>query len=114
MMGEGKNMERKVREEIDAITNIIVEAVPVEQVWLFGSYAYGTPNEESDLDFYVVMKDDAPIQAHEASTLIWGAVSGHKSIAADILVAKKKRFDYRLSAPTLEQEVAERGVLLYG
>jgi predicted nucleotidyltransferase len=107
-------MEQKVREEIEAIKNIIVETVPVDQIWLFGSYAYGMPNEESDLDFYVVMKDDAPLQVHEASTLIWGAVSGHKSMATDILVAKKKRFDYRLSAPTLEQEVAEKGVLLYG
>jgi len=25
---------------------------------LFGSYAYGTPNEDSDIDLYVVTKDE--------------------------------------------------------
>jgi len=28
-----------------------------EKVILFGSYAYGTPNEDSDIDLYVVTKD---------------------------------------------------------
>lgn len=29
-----------------------------EKVILFGSYAYGTPNEDSDIDLYVVTNDD--------------------------------------------------------
>ena len=29
-----------------------------ERVILFGSYAYGAPTEESDIDLYVVTKDD--------------------------------------------------------
>jgi len=30
----------------------IIQTVPVEQIWLFGSYAYGTPHKDSDLDSY--------------------------------------------------------------
>ena len=29
-----------------------------EKIILFGSYAYGTPNENSDIDLYVVTKDE--------------------------------------------------------
>jgi predicted nucleotidyltransferase len=29
-----------------------------QKVVLFGSYAYGTPNEDSDIDLYVVTKDE--------------------------------------------------------
>lgn len=29
-----------------------------EKIILFGSYAYGTPNEDSDIDLYVVTKDE--------------------------------------------------------
>jgi predicted nucleotidyltransferase len=51
-----------VRAELDALTKIMVETVPVEQVYLFGSYAYGTPHTDSDLDLYVVFKDDSPLR----------------------------------------------------
>ncbi|GMO46251.1 MAG: hypothetical protein Ta2B_27640 [Termitinemataceae bacterium] len=30
-----------IRSELDTLTNIIVATVPVEQIYLFGSYAYG-------------------------------------------------------------------------
>ncbi|MDR3262387.1 MAG: nucleotidyltransferase domain-containing protein [Tannerella sp.] len=55
-------MKPEVQEQIDKIKDIIVQTIPVEQVYLFGSYAYGTPRDDSDLDFYVVMKDDVPYQ----------------------------------------------------
>jgi predicted nucleotidyltransferase len=99
---------------IASIKEAILETIPVEKIYLFGSYAYGTPNADSDLDIYVVMKDDAPYREIEAMDKIWTAVSGKKSMPADILVIKAARFQYRLTAVTLEQEVAEKGVLLYG
>jgi predicted nucleotidyltransferase len=107
-------MKQAIREQITAITQAIVETIPVERIYLFGSYAYGTPHEDSDLDIYVVMKDDAPYRETEATQKIWTAIRGKKSLPADILVLKNNRFQYRLSAPTLEHEVAEKGVILYG
>ncbi|MDR3110323.1 MAG: nucleotidyltransferase domain-containing protein, partial [Planctomycetaceae bacterium] len=41
-------MDKKIADELETIKNIIVQTVPVEQIYLFGSYAYGTPNEDSD------------------------------------------------------------------
>jgi hypothetical protein len=99
---------------IAAIKNAILETIPVERIYLFGSYAYGVPTADSDLDIYVVMKDDAPYEVGEAEIMIAHAVGGKKTMPADILVIKAARFQYRLSAPTLEHEVAEKGVLLYG
>jgi predicted nucleotidyltransferase len=107
-------MNRAVQEQIDLIKNIIVKTLPVEQIYLFGSYAYGTPHKDSDLDFYVVLKDDIPCREVEAMDKIGLALWGHKTMPTDILVAKKSRFNYRLSALTLENEVAGKGVLLYG
>ncbi|MDR1923589.1 MAG: nucleotidyltransferase domain-containing protein, partial [Planctomycetaceae bacterium] len=49
-------MDAKIQNELDVISDIIVKTVPVDQIYLFGSYAYGTPNEDSDLDIYVVLK----------------------------------------------------------
>jgi predicted nucleotidyltransferase len=114
MKERGYEMKPEVQEQIDKIKDIIIQTIPVEQVYLFGSYAYGTPRDDSDLDFYVVMKDDAPFQEINAEGMIRNAIYGKKSLSTDILVIKKARFDYRRSATTLEREVATKGVLLYG
>jgi hypothetical protein len=37
-----------------------------------------------------------------------------KSMATDILVLKNNRFKYRQGTVTLENEVAKKGVLIYG
>jgi hypothetical protein len=60
------------------------------------------------------MKDDAPYQEMDAEGLIREAVFGEKSMPTDIIVSKKSKFDYRRAATTLEREVADKGVLVYG
>ncbi|MDR2428867.1 MAG: nucleotidyltransferase domain-containing protein [Candidatus Margulisbacteria bacterium] len=107
-------MERQVQEQIDTIKNIIVKTLPVEQIYLFGSYAYGTPCRDSDLDFYVVLRDDAPYRQLDALRMIGAALWNYESRPTDILVNKKAKFQDRAAAPTLEQEVLEKGKLIYG
>jgi predicted nucleotidyltransferase len=46
-------MNVAIQAELDKLTELIINAIPVEQIFLFGSYAYGTPNKDSDLDLYV-------------------------------------------------------------
>lgn len=107
-------MNKNIQEQIETIKKIIVQTVPVEQIYLFGSYAYGVPQKDSDLDFYVVIKDDAPYRDLEAVDKITWSIYGHKSMPTDILVSKKANFQNRLSAPTLEYEVVKKGKLIYG
>jgi hypothetical protein len=40
-------MDKAVQDEIDKLTRIMVNTVPVEKIYLFGSYAYGTPHKEA-------------------------------------------------------------------
>ena len=47
--------------DIEILKHEIVERLkPLnpDKIILFGSYAYGTPNEDSDIDLYVVTKDE--------------------------------------------------------
>jgi len=47
--------------DIEELKPLIVERLkPLnpDKIILFGSYAYGTPTEESDIDLYVVTDDD--------------------------------------------------------
>jgi predicted nucleotidyltransferase len=99
-------------EEILKIKHRIVAAVDVEKLYLFGSYAYGAPNEDSDYDFYIVIPNNSdmrPIDAAvEAKLAVWDI---NKSM--DILAGRSEKFAYRSQGLTLEKEIADRGIVLY-
>jgi predicted nucleotidyltransferase len=101
-----------VNQEILNITDIIKETVPAERIYLFGSYAYGSPNEHSDYDFYVVL-DDSFINPIDAISKINYAISGKRSTPVDVLALTAERFDDRKKLLTLERKVANEGILLY-
>ena len=44
----------EIRQNLDEISQIIAKTVPVESIYLFGSYAYGTPSKDSDVDLVTV------------------------------------------------------------
>ena len=102
-----------VNQEILKITEAIKQAIPAERIYLFGSYAYGTPNESSDYDFFVVIPDggikplDAMIEAKQSIRTI------NRKMPVDILADYKSRFDDRKRLNTLERKIARDGVMLY-
>ena len=102
-----------INNEILKIKDAIVSAVDVEKLYLFGSYAYGTPNEDSDYDFYMIVPQNGmrPIDAmSEAELALWKT----KVRAVDILAERPEAFERRSkSFWTIEAQVAEKGVLLY-
>jgi predicted nucleotidyltransferase len=108
------NMEASIRAELDMLRDIIIKTVPVEQIILFGSYAYGTPHRDSDLDLYVVLKDDVPMRDIDASLQIYRAISRKKSMPVDIVVKKSSAFLHRKNNPTLERQIMNEGIILYG
>jgi predicted nucleotidyltransferase len=46
------------RPQIRAVVDRIIESVHPKKIILFGSYAYGKPTIDSDVDFLVVMESD--------------------------------------------------------
>ncbi len=68
---------------LQEITHRIVNAVTAEKIILFGSYAYGNPTRESDLDILVVMHTNLP--RYKRSIPIYRALAG-LLIPKDIVV----------------------------
>jgi predicted nucleotidyltransferase len=106
-------MRQEIEAQINDITDTIVNTVPVEQIYLFGSYAYGLPREDSDLDLYVVVPDGTGREIDIAIDLK-RAIQKRQQIPVDLLVSTLSRFDDRKTAPTLERMVNEQGRLVYG
>ena len=107
-------MDEAVKAELDKLKELIINAIPVEQIYLFGSYAYGKPHKDSDLDLYVVIKDDVPMRELDAGLQIRLAIARKKSMPVDIIAKKKSNFISRLDNISLERKVTMDGIRIYG
>ena len=107
-------MDAAVQAELDKLKELIINAVPVEQIYLFGSYAYGTPHKDSDLDLYVVLKDEVQMRELDAGLQIRYAIVPEMNMPFDIIAKKKSNFLSRIDAPTLERKIAREGIRIYG
>jgi len=107
-------MDKAIQVELAKLKELIINAISVEQIYLFGSYAYGKPHKYSDLDLYVVLKDDVPLRDLDAGLQIRMAIARKKSMPVDIVAKKKKDFMSRLDAITLERIVNRDGIRIYG
>ncbi|MCL2351372.1 MAG: nucleotidyltransferase domain-containing protein [Firmicutes bacterium] len=98
--------------EILALKDKIINAVAVERLYLFGSYANGTPDENSDYDFYMVIPNDGmrPLDAINEAYL---ALRGLKRKPVDILAGTVDIFSHRSEGVTLERKIAREGIVLY-
>ncbi|MDD4591431.1 MAG: nucleotidyltransferase domain-containing protein [Parabacteroides sp.] len=51
-------MNVELNEKLKDICSTINQTVNADKIYLFGSYAYGKPHEDSDFDLYAVIPDD--------------------------------------------------------
>ena len=50
-------MNQQDSRELKLITDTVCSVVDAEKIYLFGSFAYGMPKEDSDFDIYVLLTD---------------------------------------------------------
>lgn len=100
------------REDIQATCDDIVREFTPLQVILFGSYAYGTPTEDSDVDLLVVM--DIPKSEFRNKALEIQQRIPHR-FGLDLLVRSPEEIAYRVSYNDwFLREITEKGDFLYG
>ncbi len=98
--------------EIDELTGYFVKQLEPVRIYLFGSYANNTFREDSDFDFYIVVRDDENSLV-DASSKAYKAIRGKSRHSIDIVVGKESSFESKKKVPSLENEVYKKGVLLY-
>ena len=106
-------MDENIQKELELIKESILQIVPAEAIYLFGSYAYGTPDKDSDLDIYVVVPDDAA-DVNDIYADIYGILWGKKTVPLDLIMGRSDVFNRRKNGPTMERLVSRKGLLLHG
>jgi len=100
-------------EAISAITGRLVEYYHPERIYLFGSQARGDPGPDSDLDFCVVVPDDAPLELLRGGA-IYSLLRG-MGYPKDIVPWRRSDFDARAMhvRASLPATVVREGKLIY-
>ena len=94
----------------EIINKIITEFSP-QKIILFGSYAYGHPTADSDIDLLIVM--DTDLMPHKRAVPVRKALKGI-GIPKDIIVKTPEEFErFKDIAGTIIYPAAHRGRLLY-
>jgi len=105
---------------LDKITNeikeVIKKAIEPDKIILFGSYAYGEPDEESDIDICVIKVVDKS-QVRKIKLKILNKLRDiiiRNKLDVDILVISPKRVAERIQMGDLfYKEIIEKGKVVY-
>lgn len=101
---------------------IIVERLKTldpEKIILFGSYAYGVPTRQSDIDLLVVLNDETVPQSFQESMTkkllvrkaIWEV---SKQVSIDLVVhTKPMHRKFQALGSMFAREIAQKGKVLY-
>ena len=109
-------MDERIKKDLELIKQGVLETVPAEAIYLFGSHAYGTPQEDSDLDIFVVIPDSVKKRPLDVGAdILCKLYEKQKPITSvDIVVNPSSMFYRRKEGPTLQRTIAQKGVKLYG
>ncbi len=101
------NLTTAIQDEIVAL----IKPLGVEQIILFGSYAYGNPNEDSDIDICII-KDNFNSKIEEKRKI--RAALKNIKMPKDILIAKKNEFEfYKNEINSVFSDINTKGVVLW-
>ena len=98
--------------EINQIKEKFISKLSPVKIYLFGSFANGTANDDSDFDFYIIVNDDAQ-NLVDLTAEAYKSIRSVRSRAVDIVIGTESRFESRKNKSGIENEVMNKGVLLY-
>ncbi len=89
------------------------------KIILFGSYAYGTPNEDSDIDLFLI-KDDLKLEDMRSFRLELQkrlfSIQKRYLLGIDLFVDSTQRIKYRVDTvkDQFYDEILSKGKVIYG
>ena len=105
-------MQPITEELIREIKDRIVTTVHPDKIIIFGSYAYGTPTKDSDLDLLVIMPSNEPM--HRRVTRIRKLVRDI-NIPKDIIVYTPEEVEiWKDASAAFITSIMKKGKVIYG
>ena len=96
----------------EAVRRLVAEFDP-EEIYLFGSHAWGTPTEDSDIDLLIIVSASRERSIHRIRR-------AHRCLSdldfsKDVFVLTRQEFErYQHLPVSIQYEILRRGKKLYG
>jgi uncharacterized protein len=106
-------MKEACEDLIETATQRLVAEFQPEEVYLFGSHAWGVPSQDSDIDLMVIVprSDERPIRRDQRAQ----SCLGRLPISADVIVRTRQEVNrVRDVLGSLTNEVLHKGRKVYG
>lgn len=99
------------QEKIKEITDKIVKEYQPEKIILFGSWAWGKPGPDSDVDLFVIKETEEPLPKRIE---ILDKLFSRREFPMDFLVYTPRQIEKRLMIKDFfVKEIMENGKILY-
>ena len=106
-------MPQDIKNEVDKLVKEINNTHHIKKIYLFGSFAYGSPNENSDIDL-CVLTSDTSMRKRDLVKSIRKSIVKVATMPVDILVYDENEFYQRaVLESTIEHKIAGEGVSIY-
>ncbi len=101
------------KEIIEEVKDRLIKVYNPLEIYLFGSYAWGTPNEDSDLDLLIVVENSDENKRHKRGKSgyesLWGL-----DLSKDLLVYTKSELNKLAEDPnSFISKILKNGKLIY-
>ncbi len=107
-------MVEYVRNYVDIIVERLAEYMEIDEAIIFGSFAYGEPNDKSDIDICFIISNEKTTKRFLLKQLR-KLISPSMKHPLDIVIYDKDEFYSRACiATTLEHKIAKDGLSVYG
>lgn len=95
--------------DLDSIIKSL-RSINLTKAILFGSYAYGTPHKDSDIDLLVILDTDKNF--HQRIQQVRPLLPANKAI--DLIVLTPQEYQKAKISNLLVREIESRGKVIYG
>ena len=107
------NVDSQMRGVIQEIVQRLVARYSPQRIILFGSYAYGQPDEDSDIDLLIIKQTSERI-TDRLDAVRLAATGAHPRVPFEPIVLTPVEVEERLQAgDQFIAEIVERGDVLY-
>jgi predicted nucleotidyltransferase len=112
---------KNINEKTAIIKDAILKNVAAKYIYLFGSYAYGEPTKDSDIDIYVVVPEEtegslgflyADIMC-DVDDDGYGYVLDEDYVPIDMHIVRESIFNKKKEGSMFVRTIIQKGKLLY-
>jgi len=106
-------MQKVTTELLNKISDRIVNTIHPDKIVLFGSYAWGTPHTNSDVDLFVIVPfSNEP--SYKRATSVYRCLRDI-TVPFDVIVQTRDELERTAGIPSsFTHKIMEEGKLLYG